>query len=216
MSTAATGAARPAPVPGARPRSLKDMLAVNFGNALEWYDWNVYTIFAPVFAAQIFHADNPTSELLATLAVFAVGFVARPIGGYVFGAYADRVGRKRSLFAAMMITALGSLIIAFTPTYGTVGVLASVILVIARLLQGLAAGMLAGVLLRFGLDVFVADGSPEQRLRGYLGQWEVAVVSDRTFAPVRGAKQQRDGDVAVLRTLLGETVVPLESGATHD
>lgn len=85
MSTAATGAARPAPVPGARPRSLKDMLAVNFGNALEWYDWNVYTIFAPVFAA-------------------------------------------------MMITALGSLIIAFTPTYDTVGVLASVILVIARLL----------------------------------------------------------------------------------
>ena len=78
MSTAATGAARPAPVPRARPRSLKDMLAVNFGNALEWYDWNVYTIFAPVFAAQIFHADNPTSELLATLAVFAVGFVARP------------------------------------------------------------------------------------------------------------------------------------------
>ena len=140
MSTAAIGAARPAPVPGARPRSLKDMLAVNFGNALEWYDWNVYTIFAPVFAAQIFHADNPTSELLATLAVFAVGFVARPIGGYVFGAYADRVGRKRSLFAAMMITALGSLIIAFTPTYGTVGVLASVILVIARLLQGLAHG----------------------------------------------------------------------------
>ena len=140
MSTAATGAARPAPVPRARPRSLKDMLAVNFGNALEWYDWNVYTIFAPVFAAQIFHADNPTSELLATLAVFAVGFVARPIGGYVFGAYADRVGRKRSLFAAMMITALGSLIIAFTPTYGTVGVLASVILVIARLLQGLAHG----------------------------------------------------------------------------
>ncbi|MHD0175185.1 MFS transporter, partial [Corynebacterium diphtheriae] len=88
----------------------------------------------------MFHADNPTSELLATLAVFAVGFVARPIGGYVFGAYADRVGRKRSLFAAMMITALGSLIIAFTPTYGTVGVLASVILVIARLLQGLAHG----------------------------------------------------------------------------
>lgn len=99
MSTAATGAARPAPAPGARPRSLKDMLAVNFGNALEWYDWNVYTIFAPVFAAQIFHADNPTSDLLATLAVFAVGFVARPIGGYVFGAYADRVGRRPLVIA---------------------------------------------------------------------------------------------------------------------
>ena len=172
MSTAATGAARPAPVPRARPRSLKDMLAVNFGNALEWYDWNVYTIFAPVFAAQIFHADNPTSELLATLAVFAVGFVARPIGGYVFGAYADRVGRKRSLFAAMMITALGSLIIAFTPTYGTVGVLASVILVVARLLQGLAHGGEMGTSV-----TYLVERAPQGR-RGLFGatSWVSVVV----------------------------------------
>jgi len=172
MSTAATGAARPAPVPGACPRSLKDMLAVNFGNALEWYDWNVYTIFAPVFAAQIFHADNPTSELLATLAVFAVGFVARPIGGYVFGAYADRVGRKRSLFAAMMITALGSLIIAFTPTYGTVGVLASVILVVARLLQGLAHGGEMGTSV-----TYLVERAPQGR-RGLFGatSWVSVVV----------------------------------------
>ncbi|MGP9587511.1 MFS transporter, partial [Micrococcaceae sp. AOP34-BR2-30] len=124
----------------ARPRRVKDMVAVNFGNALEWYDWNIYTIFAPVFAAQIFRSDNTTSALLATLAVFAVGFVARPIGGYVFGAYADRVGRKRSLFLAMMITAVGSLMIAFTPTFASAGVFASVMLVAARLLQGLAHG----------------------------------------------------------------------------
>lgn len=121
-------------------RRVRDMLAVNLGNALEWYDWNIYTIFAPVFATQIFHAQDRTSALLATLAVFAVGFVARPVGGYVFGAYADKVGRRRSLFIAMMITALGSLMIAVTPTYEAAGVLASVVLVAARLLQGLAHG----------------------------------------------------------------------------
>lgn len=140
MSTAAVGADRIAAGHRGRPRRLKDMVAVNFGNALEWYDWNIYTIFAVVFAGQIFQAGDPTSALLSTLAVFAVGFVARPIGGYVFGAYADRVGRKRSLFVAMMITALGSLLIAFTPTYETAGVLAPTMLVVARLLQGLAHG----------------------------------------------------------------------------
>lgn len=123
-----------------RRRRFRDMIAVNFGNALEWYDWNIYTIFAPFFAVQIFNPENPTSALLATLAVFAVGFVARPIGGWVFGAYADRVGRKKSLFLAMLLTATGSLIIAVTPTYETAGVVASVILLLARLLQGLAHG----------------------------------------------------------------------------
>lgn len=123
-----------------KSRRIRDMIAVNFGNALEWYDWNIYTIFAPIFAVQIFNPENPTSALLASLAVFAVGFVARPIGGFVFGAYADRVGRKKSLFVAMLLTASGSLIIAVTPTYAATGVLASVILVAARLMQGLAHG----------------------------------------------------------------------------
>ena len=127
------------PSPG-RSRRIRDMLAVNFGNTLEWYDWTIYTIFAPFFAVQIFNPDNPTSALLATLAVFAVGFVARPIGGILFGAYADRVGRKKSLFLAMLLVAIGSLLIAVTPTYGAVGVLASVLLLLARLMQGLAHG----------------------------------------------------------------------------
>lgn len=123
-----------------KSRRIRDMLAVNFGNALEWYDWTIYTIFAPFFAVQIFNPSNPTSALLATLAVFAVGFVARPIGGILFGAYADRVGRKKSLFLAMLLVAVGSLIIAATPTYAAAGVLASVTLLLARLMQGLAHG----------------------------------------------------------------------------
>ncbi|GHD00406.1 MFS transporter [Zhihengliuella salsuginis] len=121
-------------------RRVRDLIAVNFGNSLEWYDWTIYSIFAPYFAVQFFQPDNPASALLATLAVFAVGFVTRPLGGFLFGAYADRVGRRKSLTLAMMVTALGSLVIAFAPTYGAVGLAASVILLVARLVQGLAHG----------------------------------------------------------------------------
>ena len=186
MSTAAAGQ-HPEEVTGGGgahaggTRRLKDMLAVNVGNALEWYDWNVYTIFAPVFAAQIFHSDDPTSDLLATLAVFAVGFVARPVGGYLFGAYADRVGRKRSLFAAMLITALGSLVIACTPTFEQVGVIASVVLVVARLLQGLSHGGEMGTSV-----TYLVERAPAGR-RGLFGatSW-VSVVMGTIMATLVG------------------------------
>lgn len=119
---------------------IRDLIAVNFGNTLEWYDWTIYSLFAPYFAVQFFNPENAASALLATLAVFAVGFITRPLGGFLFGAYADRAGRRKSLTVAMMLTAAGSLIIAIAPTFETVGLLASVILLSARLLQGLAHG----------------------------------------------------------------------------
>lgn len=118
----------------------RDLIAVNAGNTLEWYDWTIYTIFAPYFASQFFRSDDSVSALLATLAVFAVGFITRPLGGWLFGRYADRRGRKTALTLAMAIVAIGSLVIAVSPTYGAVGVLASVILLLARLVQGLAHG----------------------------------------------------------------------------
>ena len=128
------------PAVAQKSRRIKDLIAVNFGNTLEWYDWTIYSIFAPYFAVQFFRPDNATSALLSTLAVFAVGFITRPLGGFLFGAYADRAGRRKSLTVAMMFTALGSLVIAVAPTYASVGVLASVVLLVARLLQGLAHG----------------------------------------------------------------------------
>ncbi|MFL4473395.1 MFS transporter [Paeniglutamicibacter sp. MACA_103] len=121
-------------------RRITDLIAVNFGNSLEWYDWTIYSIFAPYFAVQFFKPENAASALLATLAVFAVGFITRPLGGFLFGAYADRVGRRKSLTLAMLITAAGSLVIAFAPTYGTIGIAASVVLLLVRLVQGLAHG----------------------------------------------------------------------------
>ncbi|MDQ0092872.1 MFS transporter [Paeniglutamicibacter psychrophenolicus] len=121
-------------------RRIRDLIAVNFGNSLEWYDWTIYSIFAPYFAVQFFKPENAASALLATLAVFAVGFITRPLGGFLFGAYADRVGRRKSLTLAMLLTASGSIVIAFTPTYGSIGIAASVVLLLARLIQGLAHG----------------------------------------------------------------------------
>ncbi len=134
-STANTAASR-----GDKGHRIRDLVAVNFGNTLEWYDWTIYSLFAPYFAVQFFNPDNAASALLATLAVFAVGFITRPLGGFLFGNYADRAGRRKSLTVAMMLTAAGSLVIALAPTYESVGLFASVILLSARLLQGLAHG----------------------------------------------------------------------------
>lgn len=125
---------------GGQRHRLRDLVAVNFGNTLEWYDWTIYSLFAPYFAVQFFNPGNAASALLATLAVFAVGFITRPLGGFLFGAYADRAGCRKSLTVAMMLTAAGSLVIAIAPTYQSVGLFASVILLSARLLQGLAHG----------------------------------------------------------------------------
>ncbi|MCS5478938.1 MFS transporter [Corynebacterium sp. YIM 101645] len=162
-------------------RRVRDLLAVNFGNALEWYDWNIYTIFAPYFAVQFFNPDDSTSAFLATLAVFAVGFVARPIGGYLFGSFADRVGRRQALFVAMMLTALGSLIIAVTPTYENIGIFASAILVAARLLQGLAHGGEMGTSV-----TYLVERAPKGR-RAFFGStsW-VSVVIGTILATLMG------------------------------
>lgn len=119
---------------------MRTLLGTGVGNALEWYDWNVYASFAVYIAAQLFDNTDPTSAFLSTMAVFAVGFVARPFGGFLFGWLADRIGRKHALMMAIVCASVGSLLIAIAPTYKQVGVFASVILVVARLVQGLAHG----------------------------------------------------------------------------
>ncbi|GAB3570721.1 MFS transporter [Amycolatopsis endophytica] len=131
----------PAKAPaGKAPGKFRTLFGAGIGNTLEWYDWSVYAIFAPFFAKQFFVGGNATSALLSTLAVFAVGFLMRPLGGFFFGWLADRRGRRFSLTTSMVTMAAGSLIIGVAPTHDTVGVGAAVILLLARLLQGLAHG----------------------------------------------------------------------------
>jgi MHS family alpha-ketoglutarate permease-like MFS transporter len=110
------------------------------GNLIEWYDWYVYSAFAVYFSAEFFPKGDQTSQLLNTAAIFAVGFLMRPLGSLLMGRYADRHGRRAALTLSITIMAGGSLVIACTPSYDTIGVLAPIILVLARLLQGLSLG----------------------------------------------------------------------------
>lgn len=121
-------------------RRLRSIFSGSVGNLVEWYDWYVYSAFALYFAKAFFPKGDQTAQLLNTAAVFAVGFLARPVGGWLMGIYADRYGRKRALFFSVVLMCLGSLIIALTPSYATIGVAAPVLLVLARLLQGLSVG----------------------------------------------------------------------------
>jgi MFS transporter, MHS family, alpha-ketoglutarate permease len=147
------------------------------GNVLEWFDWTLYATFAVYLAANFFEAGDPTSALLATLAVFAVGFVARPIGGIIFGKLGDRIGRKTTLVATMITMATASLIIAIIPSYETIGVWASVLLLAARLLQGLAHGGESGV-----SYTYVAELAPPK----HRGLWSSSVFISVTIG-VMGA-----------------------------
>jgi MHS family alpha-ketoglutarate permease-like MFS transporter len=110
------------------------------GNLIEWYDWYVYAAFAIYFAKSFFPTGNLTAQLLNTSAIFAVGFFMRPIGGWLMGNYADRYGRRKALIVSVSFMCMGSLIIALTPTYAEIGIMAPVLLTFARLMQGLSVG----------------------------------------------------------------------------
>ncbi len=131
------------PDDGARPPSrLRQLAAASVGNAVEWYDWYAYSFLAVYFAEQVFPADagNSLVPLLSTFAVFAVGFFMRPVGGLLMGAVADRRGRRTALTVTILLMGAGSLLVAVTPTYAATGVLAPLVLVVARLVQGLSVG----------------------------------------------------------------------------
>jgi MHS family alpha-ketoglutarate permease-like MFS transporter len=119
---------------------LKSILGGSAGNMVEWYDWYVYSAFTLYFAPIFFPKGDQTAQLLNAAAVFAVGFLMRPIGAWIMGIYADRKGRKAGLTLSVTLMCTGSLMIAVTPGYDTIGVLAPVILIVARLLQGISVG----------------------------------------------------------------------------
>ena len=124
---------------------LKAIFGGSIGNLVEWYDWYAYSAFAIYFSSSFFPQGNVTVQLLNTAGIFALGFLMRPLGGYIFGRIADRIGRKQSMTLSVLLMSLGSLLIAFTPTYQTIGVLAPILLLTARLLQGLSVGGEYGV-----------------------------------------------------------------------
>lgn len=126
--------------PRTRVQYAKAILVGSVGNMIEWYDWFIYSTFAVYFSGQFFSAGDRTSELLSTMAIFAVGFLARPLGGWVLGRVSDRKGRKAGLSLTVSIMSLSALMIAAAPSYAVAGHLGAVILVIARIMQGLSVG----------------------------------------------------------------------------
>ncbi|MGI4847880.1 MAG: MFS family transporter [Janthinobacterium lividum] len=116
------------------------IVAASSGNLVEWFDFYIYAFCAIYFAPSFFPKSDPTVALLNTAGVFAVGFLMRPIGGWLFGRIADRGGRKKSMIISVIMMCGGSLMIACLPTYASIGVWAPALLVLARLLQGLSVG----------------------------------------------------------------------------
>ena len=121
-------------------KRLRAIIGGSAGNLVEWYDWYAYSALSLYFSASFFPKSDPTAQLLNTSAVFAVGFFMRPIGAYLMGRYADRHGRKAGLAVSVALMCAGSLMIAFAPTYATIGIAAPILLLVARLLQGLSVG----------------------------------------------------------------------------
>ena len=119
---------------------LRSIIGGSVGNLVEWYDWYVYSAFSLYFAKAFFPPADQTVQLLNAAAVFAVGFLMRPIGGWLMGRYADKHGRRAALTVSVLLMCAGSLLIAVTPSYAAIGVAAPAVLVIARMMQGLSVG----------------------------------------------------------------------------
>jgi MHS family alpha-ketoglutarate permease-like MFS transporter len=112
----------------------------SIGNLIEWYDFYVYNFFALYFAKSFFPGADPTVQLLNTFGIYALGFLIRPVGGWIFGVYADRHGRRSALTISVTLMCLGSLLIGVAPTYASAGIAAPVLLLVARLIQGISLG----------------------------------------------------------------------------
>ena len=158
-------------------RRLRNILGGSAGNLVEWYDWYVYSAFTLYFAPIFFPKGDPTVQLLNTAAVFAVGFVMRPVGAWLMGIYADRRGRKAGLTLSVSLMCAGSLMIALTPGYAQIGNLAPALLVSARLLQGLSVGG------EYGASATYLSEMAGKERRGFFSSFQyVTLISGQLLA----------------------------------
>ncbi|MFC9226913.1 MFS transporter [Streptomyces hygroscopicus] len=149
----------------------KAIVAGTIGNTVEWVDWALYSIFAKIIADEFFPKGDGAVALLSTLAVFAVGFVMRPVGAAVLGAYADRRGRKKGMTLTVGLMAGAGFVIAITPSYDSVGVVSPLLLLTARLVQGFSAGGEFG-----SSSAFLVESAARGR-RAFAGSWQQVSVA---------------------------------------
>ena len=156
---------------------IRSILGGSVGNLVEWFDWYVYASFSLYFAASFFPKGDPTAQLLNTAAVFAVGFLVRPLGGWLLGWWADRHGRKSALLASVWMMGAGSMMIALTPSYASIGVAAPVLLIIARIVQGISVGG------EYGASATYLSEMAASKRRGFWASWQyVTLVGGQLLA----------------------------------
>jgi MFS transporter, MHS family, proline/betaine transporter len=167
MTVSAPAGVSEPPKTGAEKNITRLIVATSIGNALEWYDITVYGYFAVYISRAFFPNDNQATSLLLTFGTFGLAYLARPIGGIVLGAYADRHGRKASLLISIVLMTLGTIAVAVMPTFATIGIVAPIAVIAARLVQGFSAGG------EFGSSTaFLVEHRPDRR--GFIASWQFA------------------------------------------
>jgi MHS family alpha-ketoglutarate permease-like MFS transporter len=149
---------------------LKSIFGGSIGNLVEWYDWYIYSAFSLYFAGAFFPEKNETAQLLNTAGIFAIGFLMRPIGGWLMGTYADRKGRKAALTFSVLLMSAGSLLIAVIPSYKQIGILAPLVLVLARILQGISVGG------EYGTSATYLSEMATKKHRGYYSSFQYVTL----------------------------------------
>ena len=190
MSVSASGVAAARPT---EEQSRKAIYAATIGNVMEWYDFGVFGFLAGSLALNFFPRDDPRTSLLNTFLIFGVGLVFRPLGGIVIGRMGDRRGRKPALILTILMMAVGTVIIGVLPTYSSIGVMAPILLLLARLLQGFSTGGEWG-----GATAFMAEWSVEGK-RGLYTSFQQMSVAGGTLLGV--------GLAALLTSVIGTDAI---------
>ena len=161
---------------------VRTLVAASVGNAVEWYDWTVFATFSIYFATQIFPDSNPSVAFLGTFATYAVAFFFRPLGGMLLGRFADLRGRKSAMLLTISLMAGGSLIISILPTYGQVGWLAPILLLLARIGQGMSLGGEVS-----NASAYLAEIAPADRRGRYSSFFYISTGTAVLLASLLGA-----------------------------
>ncbi len=151
------------------PRTIriKNIAGITLGNAIEFYDFGIYTVFAVLIGKLYFPADQEFSKLLLTFATIGVGFITRPLGAVCIGLYADKFGRKPALLLTLFLMGLGIILFIFTPTYESIGIVAPILIIIARLLQGFSLGG------ELGSSTSILMEYAGNHNRAFYGSWQI-------------------------------------------
>jgi MHS family alpha-ketoglutarate permease-like MFS transporter len=151
-------------------RRIKAIFIGSVGNLVEWYDFYAYTAFALYFAASFFPGTDPVVQQLNAALLFAIGFIVRPIGGWLFGFMADHYGRRRALMTSVLLMCFGSLLIAVAPTYATIGIAAPIVLGFARIVQGLSLGG------EYGASATYLSEVADEKHRGFYSSFQYVTL----------------------------------------